>query len=69
MKAKDYERLMEKILKNIFSNELSLFKTQCRTEDGINIFDMICKIKSGINDDFFISIYGSSFSLYVHDEP
>lgn len=53
VKAKDYERLMEKILKNIFSNELSLFKTQCRTEDGINIFDMICKIKSGINDDFF----------------
>lgn len=52
-KSKEYEVLLEKIIKNIFSNELTLFQRQSRTEDGINIFDMICKIKNGVNDDFF----------------
>lgn len=51
--AKEYEKLLEKIIKDIFSNELALFQRQIRTEDGINIFDMICKIKNDINDDFF----------------
>lgn len=51
--AKEYEKILEKIIKDIFSNELTLFQRQTRTEDGINIFDMICKIKNDINDDFF----------------
>ena len=52
-KSKEYEVLLEEIIKNIFSNELTLFQQQSRTEDGISIFDMICKIKNGVNDDFF----------------
>ena len=54
--AKQYEELIEKIIKDIFSNELMLFEKQYRTEDGINIFDMICKIKNEIEDDFFSTL-------------
>lgn len=51
--TRNYEKLLEKILKKVFSNELILFQTQSRTDNGINIFDMICKIKNGLIDDFF----------------
>ncbi len=65
--AKEYERLLEEIIKDIFSNELMLFQSQYRTEDGINIFDMICKIKNGVNDDFFSIIekfYKTKYILF-----
>ena len=66
-KSKEYEALLEKIIKDIFSNELTLFQRQSRTEDGINIFDMICKIKNGINDDFFTIVekyYKTKYILF-----
>ena len=66
-KSKEYEVLIEKIVKDIFSNELTLFQRQSRTEDGINIFDMICKIKNGINDDFFTIVekyYKTKYILF-----
>ena len=66
-KSKEYEVLLEKIIKDIFSNELTLFQRQSRTEDGINIFDMICKIKNGINDDFFTIVekyYKTKYILF-----
>lgn len=66
-KSKEYEALLEKIIKDIFSNELALFQRQSRTEDGINIFDMICKIKNGINDDFFTIVekyYKTKYILF-----
>ena len=66
-KSKEYEVLIEKIIKDIFSNELTLFQRQSRTEDGINIFDMICKIKNGINDDFFTIVekyYKTKYILF-----
>lgn len=65
--AKKYEQLLEKIIKKVFSNELMLFRTQSRTEDGLNIFDMICKIKNGLTDDFFSIIekfYGTKYVLF-----
>lgn len=65
--SKEYEVLLEKIIKDIFSNELTLFQRQSRTEDGINIFDMICKIKNGINDDFFTIVekyYKTKYILF-----
>lgn len=65
--AKNYEKLLEKIIKDIFSNELTLFQPQSRTEDGINIFDMICKIKNDLNDDFFSTIekfYKTKYILF-----
>lgn len=64
---KEYEKLLEKIIKKVFSNELMLFRTQSRTEDGLNIFDMICKIKNGLTDDFFSIIekfYGTKYVLF-----
>lgn len=66
-KSKEYEVLIEKIVKDIFSNELTLFQRQSRTEDGINIFDMICKIKNGTNDDFFTIVekyYKTKYILF-----
>ena len=65
--AKKYEKLLEEIIKDIFSDELMLFQSQYRTEDGINIFDMICKIKNGVNDDFFSIIekfYKTKYILF-----
>lgn len=65
--SKQYEELIEKIIKDIFSNELMLFEKQYRTEDGINIFDMICKIKNEIEDDFFSTIekfYKTKYILF-----
>lgn len=65
--SKRYEKLLEEIIKKIFSNELALFQHQRRTEDGINIFDMICKIKNGINDDFFTIVekyYKTKYILF-----
>lgn len=65
--AKKYEELLEEIIKDIFSDELMLFQSQYRTEDGINIFDMICKIKNGVNDDFFSIIekfYKTKYILF-----
>lgn len=65
--AKKYEEAMEEIIRNIFSNELTLFQAQLRTEDGINIFDMICKIKNDINDEFFYTIekfYKTKYILF-----
>lgn len=63
--AKEYERLLEEIIKELFSNDLTLFVSQNRTEDGINIFDMICKIKNDVDDEFFSTIEKFFKSKYI----
>lgn len=62
--AKKYEKLLERIIKDIFISELELFYAQKRTEDGINIFDMICKIKN-TDDDFFTTLERFFNSKYI----
>ena len=63
--AKDYEKLLEEMIKEFFSNELTEFVPQSRTEDGINIFDMICKIKNDVDDEFFSTIEKFFKSKYI----
>lgn len=62
--AKKYENLLERIIKDIFISELELFYAQNRTEDGINIFDMICKIKN-TEDEFFTTLERFFNSKYI----
>ena len=63
--AKEYEKLLEEMIKEFFSNELAEFVQQSRTEDGINIFDMICKIKNDVDDEFFSTIEKFFKSKYI----
>lgn len=44
--SKKYEELCTEALKQLFENELTLWKEQQRSNDGVFRFDLICKIKS-----------------------
>ena len=46
---RSYEELCERILKYLFSNDLHGWHTQQRTDDGLNRFDYICRIKPTTN--------------------
>ena len=63
--AKKYEKLIGEIIKILFSDKLGLFFEQSRTEYGINIFDMICKIKNNVDDEFFTTIEKYFNSKYI----
>lgn len=41
----NYERVCEKILKYLFPNDLHGWHSQKRTDDGLNRFDYICRVK------------------------
>jgi hypothetical protein len=43
---KKYEKLCEKIIKYLFSSDLKNWKSQQGTKDGLNYFDLICRIDS-----------------------
>lgn len=49
----EYEKLCTDILKILFSDSLYKWKNQQKTNNGLFRFDLICKIKSNIEDDFF----------------
>lgn len=62
-----YEKLMVKILRKIFNNELKLFDEQVETDESLNRFDMICKIKNNVSDEFFQTIeqfYNTKYILF-----
>lgn len=48
-----YEKLCIKALKLLFSNFLSIWEEQQHSNDNLYRFDLICKIKNDISDDFF----------------
>ena len=48
-----YEELCTDILKLLFSEDLSLWITQKSTDSSLFRFDLICKIKSNTNKDFW----------------
>lgn len=52
----EYEKLCTDILRQLFSNYLSIWKKQKTSNDGLYRFDLICKTKSDIKDDFFWTI-------------
>jgi len=52
-KSTDYENLCFKVLKLLFYDDLTLWKTQQKSNDGLFRFDLICKIKDGIDKEFW----------------
>lgn len=64
---REYEMLMGEILKKIFNNELQLFLEQPITDEELNRFDMICKIKNDVSGEFFQTIekfYNTKYILF-----
>ncbi|WP_316630255.1 hypothetical protein [uncultured Ruminococcus sp.] len=51
-----YEDACVEILKYVLGDYLTLWKTQERSNDGLYRFDLCCRIKAGINQDFFDTI-------------
>ena len=72
---KIYEKFCVDALKYLFLDTLDLWEEQNKTDDGLNIFDLICKIKNNIDDDFFVIIEKYFKSKYIifefknYDEP
>lgn len=48
-----YEELCYQSLKEIFADDLSLWNTQQKSNDGLFRFDLICKIKEGNSKEFW----------------
>lgn len=62
---RDYQTFCVKTLKFLFLDELDLWEEQNRTDGGINVFDLICKIKNNINCEFFSMIEKYFQSKYI----
>jgi len=63
--ASTYERLCHKLLENIFSEDLALWKEQQKSNKDLYRFDLLCRIKDG-NQKTFWSILERYFnSKYV----
>lgn len=58
-----YEKLCDKILRYLFPNDLHGWHTQKRTDDGLNRFDYICRIKP--TTDFWTFLLDHLDSRYV----
>lgn len=61
----EYENLCINILKLLFSDYLSIWKEQKTSNAGLYRFDLICKIKSNIKDDFFWTINNYFNTRYI----
>lgn len=63
--AREYEILCHKLLENIFSTDLALWKEQQKSNSELYRFDLLCRIKDG-NQKTFWSILENYFnSKYV----
>lgn len=60
-----YEQFCFDILKYTLGEYLTLWERQKRTENGLNRFDLCCKIKSGIHQDFFDTIMRYFNTKYI----
>jgi hypothetical protein len=58
-----YERLCDKILKYLFPNDLHGWHTQKRTDDGLNRFDYVCRIKP--TTEFWTFLLDNLNSRYI----
>ena len=63
--SSEYEELCTKVVKFLFSDELSLWKEQKRSNDNMYRFDLICKIKDGQISGFWQAIEKFFNSKYV----
>ena len=60
---REYEVVCEKIVKYLFQDELEGWRTQERTDDGLNRYDMICRIRP--NTEFWRFLLNHLNSRYV----
>ena len=60
-----YESFCTDILQYILGDYLSLWEAQSRTDDGLHRFDLCCKIKSGVNQDFFDTVRQHFNTKYI----
>lgn len=58
-----YESLCERILRYLFPNDLSGWHKQMRTDDGLNRYDLICRLSP--TTDFWNFVDGQLASRYV----
>lgn len=52
-KNTQYEELCTDVIKYLFGSDLALWKEQQKSNDDLFRFDLICKIKDGINKEFW----------------
>lgn len=60
-----YEKICVDVLSYLFSNELTLWKQQLKSNNMLFRFDLICRIKSGINSDFWSIIERHYNTCYI----
>lgn len=63
--ASKYEETCVEILKLVFGENLSLWRTQQKSNDGLYRFDLCCKIKHGDNEEFFDTLKDFFNTKYV----
>lgn len=64
-RSKEYEDICIEILKNVLGEYLGLWKVQESSNNGLYRFDLCCKIKNGVNQDFFDTIKNYFNTKYI----
>jgi hypothetical protein len=62
---KNYEKICCKILKYLFSDDLTLWKEQIKSNDNIYRFDLFCRVKDNNNKSFWSIIENYFKSKYI----
>lgn len=62
---REYEQFCTDILKYALGEYLTLWERQEQTDNGLHRFDLCCKIKSGIHQDFFDTIMRYFNTKYI----
>lgn len=61
----EYESVCVDILKYVLGQNLTLWRVQERSNDGLYRFDLCCKIKNDVNHDFFDTIKNYFNTKYI----
>lgn len=64
-KSAEYEKLCTKVLKVLFSKDLTLWREQQKSNDDLYRFDLICKIKDDVTSAFWKFIEEYFRSKYI----
>lgn len=62
---KTYQTFCIDTLKYLFRDNLDLWEEQEKTDDGLNIYDLICKIKNNVTNEFFTMLETYFKSKYI----
>lgn len=60
-----YEELCVEILKYVMGDYLTLWNVQEKTDSGMYRFDLCCKIKNGVDEDFFNTVRQYFHTKYI----